>query len=267
MKFVIRLVIGLSIGALVLWGVWLAPLIVFGMGVCTFSAIALYEFLTMLKLRGVAVNRFFGVVMGFVIPLVVYFQWGITQSGEVLFVVLACFFLFLIQFTRRENPRALEGIALTFFGIMYIGWFLSFVNKMLFIDGAAQWITYLLAVTKSSDIGAYVVGSAFGRHQLIPHISPKKSVEGTAAGLLTSVLVSMCAYGHLPLNFSYFHLAILGGAIGLVGQCGDLAESLIKRYCQTKDSATILPGFGGLLDVIDSILFTAPLFYFYLKIV
>jgi phosphatidate cytidylyltransferase len=127
------------------------------------------------------------------------------------------------------------------------------------------WIAYLIAVTKIGDIAAYFIGSLWGRHSLIPHISPKKSVEGTLAGLSASVLVSAAFAGHLPVAFGAWQLAGIGLVTGIVAQCGDLSESLIKRYCGAKDSSRTIPGFGGLLDVMDSVLFTAPLFYFFLN--
>ena len=158
------------------------------------------------------------------------------------------------------------GISLTLFGILYISWFLSFLIKIRFLEGGVIWVAYLLAVTKAGDIGAYAVGTLFGRHSLMPHISPKKSVEGTLGGLLVSALVSLSLGPTLPLNFEMFHLLVLGLLIGVIGQIGDLSESLMKRFCNAKDSGNFLPGMGGFLDAVDSILFTAPIFYFHLKI-
>ena len=265
MNFLIRCLTATFFISLIGWALFWASSTAFSAGVCVFSALGLFEFLTALKQKGVQVYRFFGVSMGFMIPWVVHFQYGLTQSGEVLFVVLACLCLFVIQFSREENPRALEGIALTFFGLMYIGWFLSHIIKIKYLPYGAWRIVYLLVVTKIGDVSAYIVGTRWGRHSLIPHISPKKSVEGTLAGLVVSALVSVCFYGNLPFDFTALHLLVLGGVIGLVGQCGDLSESLIKRYCAVKDSGNWIPGFGGLLDTMDSALFTIPLFYFYIK--
>ena len=231
-----------------------------------FIAMALLEFFNLLRKAGIPVYRLFGVTMGIVIPLIVYMELGSTQSGEILFLVLGCLFLFILQFFRRTNSQALTGIALTLFGILYISWFLSFTIKIRFLQGGVFWVAYLLAVTKAGDIGAYTIGSLFGRHSLIPHISPKKSVEGMIGGLLASILVSFCLRNYLPLDFTLFHVLVLGFLIGAVGQIGDLSESLMKRFCNAKDSGSVLPGMGGFLDAVDSILFTAPIFYFHLKI-
>ena len=249
--------------AIVFAGLWWGPLWFWSLGVAVVSAFGCWELLELFKVRGVQVYRLFGIVMCAVIPLVVHDAGGGTRAGEVLFIVLACFGLFLIQFLRSENPKALEGIALTLFSILYIGWFMSHFIKLRFLPEGHLWILYLIAVTKSGDIAAYLVGSLWGRHSLIPHISPKKSVEGTIAGLAASVGVSVAFAGHLPAAWSVPYLAATGLVTGIIAQCGDLSESLIKRYCGAKDSGRVVPGFGGLLDVLDSLLFTAPLFYFF----
>jgi phosphatidate cytidylyltransferase len=260
-----RITSSAAVALFVAVGTAYAPELIFSLGATMFAGIALFELLSMLKAKGVQVYRVFGVAVGALMPMVVYVNLGLTESGDVLFVVLSCFCLFVMQFVRRENPRALEGIALTFFSMMYIGWFLSFIVKLKFLPGGPMWILFLIVGTKVADIGAFAIGTLWGKHSLIPHISPNKTIEGTLAGLVTSALVAMLFYGRLPVDFSIIHLAILGGSLGFVGQCGDLSESLIKRYCGAKDSGQIIPGFGGMLDVLDSILFTTPLLYFYIK--
>ncbi len=247
--------------------------ILFGMGPVAFGALtlffvslALFEFFTLLRHAKIPCFRLSGVVMGAVLPVVVTFEHGATFSGDVLFIVLGCLFLFILQFSRKDNTDALIGISLTLFGIMYVSWFLTFVLKIRFMDDGAIWAAYLLTVTKSADVGAYTVGSTLGKHLLIPHVSPKKSVEGLFGGILFSLIASLLFKNYLPLNWSYGHLAILGVLIGTVGQIGDLSESLMKRFARAKDSGNILPGMGGFLDAIDSILFTAPIFYFHLKV-
>ncbi|OIO39429.1 MAG: hypothetical protein AUJ71_00700 [Candidatus Omnitrophica bacterium CG1_02_49_16] len=234
--------------------------------VTIFIALALMEFFNLLRSARVPVYKLFGVAMGVVIPAIVFMEMGLAQSGEILFLVLGCLFLFLLQFFHKDNSRALEGISLTLFGILYISWFLSFLIKIRFLEGGALWVAYLIAVTKAGDVGAYTAGTLFGRHGLIPHISPKKSVEGMVGGLLGSMLVSFLLRHVLPLHFLLIHILLLGFLIGVVGQIGDLSESLMKRSCNAKDSGRLLPGMGGFLDAVDSILFTAPIFYFHLKI-
>ena len=247
--------------------------VIFGAGAFLFSAfvflftgLALYEFFTLLRAAKVPCYRLFGVVMGVIIPIVVYLEQGSTRSGEVLFLILGCLFLFVLQFLRTDNEDALVGISLTLFGILYVSWFLSFLVKMRFLEGGVRWVAYILTVTKAGDIGAYIVGSLMGRHSLIPHVSPKKSVEGLHGAFAASLIASVAFQPFLPLAWNTAHLLILGLLIGIVGQIGDLSESLMKRFCHAKDSGGLFPGLGGVLDAVDSVLFTVPIFYFHLKI-
>ena len=121
----------------------------------------------------------------------------------------------------------------------------------------------MLLITKLGDIGAYLIGSSFGKHPLIPRISPKKTIEGAFGGLLFSVLGALAS--RIFLGFDYLHLILIGLGLGILGQLGDLSESLLKRDCGIKDSGSIFPGMGGVLDEIDSLLFAGPVFYFYLS--
>ena len=253
--------IGLTFYFLFFQGVFL-----FSLEVLLFTGLALFEFFTLLRRAAVPCFRLFGVAMGLVIPLVVYMELGQTRSGEVLFLILGCLFLFLIQFTHKNNSQALVGISLTLFGILYVSWFLSFLIKIRFLENGAFWAAYLVAVTKAGDIGAYSVGTLVGRSSLISHISPKKTVEGLFGGLFFSLAASLLFHPYLPLRWSLPHLAVLGILIGIVGQIGDLSESLMKRFCSAKDSGDLLPGMGGVLDAVDSVLFTAPIFYFHLAV-
>ena len=264
MKFLSRFLTGAACAGVATGLLFYAPPLYFSLLVLAMIGVALFEFFTLLREHGVPSYRLFGVSIGLVIPAVVYLDQGVTRSGEVLFLILACLFLFLLQFSRKDNKDALVGIALTLFGILYVSWFSSFVIKLLFLPGGARWVAYLIAVTKSGDIGAYVWGTLFGRHTLMPHVSPKKSVEGVLGGLCLSVLVSLAMSRFLPVHLGLPHVLILGCIMGIVAQIGDLSESLMKRFCGAKDSGALLPGIGGVLDLTDSILFTAPIFYFHL---
>ena len=237
----------------------------FTVGTMVFVALGLFEFFTMLRERRAPCYRLFGVSIGSLLPLIVFLQEGLTQSGDVWFIVLSSFALFIVQFSRKDNPQALEAIALTLFGIMYVGWFLSFVIKIRFLPMGSLWLGYLFVVTKAGDIAAYAVGRLWGRHALIPHISPRKTLEGMWGGLIASAGVSALFRPLLPVEWPWITAAGIGFILGLLGQCGDLSSSLIKRYCGVKDSGRMVPGFGGFLDVMDSVLFTVPMFFFYLK--
>jgi phosphatidate cytidylyltransferase len=128
-----------------------------------------------------------------------------------------------------------------------------------------KWLVFLYLVIWASDTGAYYVGTAFGKHRLYEKISPKKSVEGLLGGVLASVLVAVLCKLWLVPSLGIIEAAVLGAVLALAGTAGDLSESLIKRSAGVKDSGTIIPGHGGILDRMDSMLFAAPVLFFYLR--
>lgn len=225
----------------------------------------LYEFFTMLEKKGIIMYKYFGIVVGAIIPLSIISRFEPTKNWEFLFVLLVLLSLFLMQFKRRDNCGVILGISTTLFGILYVSWCFSFVIKIRYLEHGLWYLVMVLLVTKLGDMGAYFIGSWLGKTPLIPRISPKKSVEGSIGGLFFSVLGAIACKPFL--NFNFYHLIVLGLALGVLGQLGDLSESLMKRDCQIKDSGNIFPGLGGVLDSIDSLIFTAPAFYFYINTV
>lgn len=229
--------------------------------------IALLEFFNLVERKGIFVYKYFGVIIGMCVPVIIYFQMGGEGyfTLEPFFIVIACLFIFVLQFIRRDSSQALASIAVTLFGLLYIAWFFSFCIKLKFLPRGALLVSFLILVTKMGDVGAYFIGSVIGRHNLIPRISPHKTVEGTIGGLAFSVTTAVACKSFLPV-FPYSHLIVLGLLLGILAQVGDLAESLLKRDSGVKDSGNALSGFGGMLDLIDSLLFTAPIFYFYIVV-
>jgi phosphatidate cytidylyltransferase len=235
--------------------------------VSAFIGLGLYEFFSLAEKKNIFVYNYFGIIIGMLVPIIVYLQKG--NEGyftlEPFFIVIACLFIFVLQFARRDSSQALASIAVTMFGLLYIAWFFSFFIKLKFLPHGTLLVSFLILVTKMGDVGAYIIGRSIGRHSLIPRISPHKTVEGTIGGLAFSVATALASKSYLP-EFSYAHLVILGILLGILAQVGDLAESLLKRDCGVKDSGTNLPGFGGVLDIMDSLLFTVPIFYFYVQV-
>ena len=227
---------------------------------------ALYEFFTLIERGGVPVYKYFGTVIALIIPLSIFFRFELTKGWELLFIVIALISLFVLQIVKTDNSKAVFSISVTIFGILYISWLFSFVVRIRLFPFGKGLLGALIFITKTSDIGAYLIGSKFGKHQLIPRISPKKSVEGLIGGIAFGILAALGSASFLPQVriFSNLHLIFIGFALSLIALLGDLSESLIKRGCGAKDSSGIIPGIGGVMDLIDSLLFTAPVFYFYI---
>lgn len=185
------------------------------------------------------------------------------------------FLIFLAHFNRRENP--LISLAVTLFAIAYLAIPLSFVIKInyFFPESSAQdgrlWLVYVLTVSKITDAGAYFVGKGLGANKLLPHISPKKTIEGAIGGTVIGIATSIVFYllfsrndSYSVMHMTFFQSILLGFILTLFAQFGDFAESILKRDAGVKDSSH-LPGFGGVLDLVDSVVFTLPLMYLVLK--
>ncbi len=230
-------------------------------------SLGLYEFFTLIEKKGIPMYKYFGTVIGIIIPLSTYFRFELTKGWELLFLSLALIGLFILQFSRRENTNAVLAISTTMFGVLYIAWFFTFMIKLRIMPYGMALVGCLLLVTKGADIGAFLLGVKWGRHSLIPRISPNKTVEGTLGGIAFGILGALASKSFLPdlPVFSWVNMIFLGISLSVLGLLGDLSESLIKRDCEAKDSGNLFPGMGGILDVIDSLLFTAPAFYFYIN--
>ncbi|MDZ4815727.1 MAG: phosphatidate cytidylyltransferase [Verrucomicrobiota bacterium] len=175
---------------------------------------------------------------------------------------------------RSGERSPLETVGGTLSGFIYVPWLWHFLSLLVFaVPGlttkeGGHLLLYLLIVTKFTDMGALLTGMAFGRHKMSPKISPKKTWEGFAGGIVLSVASSFALKMILGDNLPVISVAssiYLGLILALSSVAGDLAESLLKRGANIKDSGSIVPGIGGVLDLIDSLLFTAPILYLYLR--
>lgn len=193
----------------------------------------------------------------------------ILESLPVVVFFIGFLVLFALHFGEKDG--AIVDLAVSSFGLLYIAVPMGMILGILYmpeVDGR-WWIAYLLVVTKITDVGAYFAGSLWGRRKLAPNISPKKTIEGAIFGLICAVLASL--FFHLGSDYAGFRLGtyewiFLGIILGAVGQFGDLSESLLKRDANKKDS-NALPGLGGVLDALDSILFNSMLIYIYLNFI
>jgi len=249
-----------------------------------FGLVALWEFYGMLDHKGLPNFKVTGMICGaLMLTGSFYYFRKMGPAGSYDFEVAVLLFFLLTVFARQMFARLredepLQTMAYTLFGLLYVLWLFNFMTKIVYLlprssTGAVTgqfYCLYLIVVTKFSDMGAYLVGSAVGRHQMIPHISPKKTWEGFFGALGLSLLASLALFGLMPGHLSmlsWTHAIVLGLLLGFAAVIGDLAESIVKRSTGVKDSGHFLPGIGGALDLIDSLLFTAPLLFFYLRLV
>jgi phosphatidate cytidylyltransferase len=181
--------------------------------------------------------------------------------------VLPLFFMiplgYMLISSGPENPLKRDGIVLTIVGPFYVCLPLMLLVLVARLPQGKLWILYLLSVVFAGDTAAFYVGRRFGKHGLI-HVSPGKTWEGTVGGLLANAVVAGIFGCIFFPSLSLVSIMVLAISIGIFGQIGDLVESLFKRSSDLKDSGTLLPGHGGLLDRIDSLLFAIPVLYLYL---
>jgi phosphatidate cytidylyltransferase len=236
----------------------------------TLTIAGLYEFFYLIQKKGIPIYSYTGIAIGVLIPISTFMRFEPTKGWELLFICLVLLMIFIMQFMRKDNTNAIVGISTTLFGVLYVSWFFSFLIKIRYLlDGieGVKLLGFILLVTKCGDIGALLIGSKFGKNPLFPRVSPNKTIEGSLGSLAFSMLAATLGKDLLPsiLNFSAIQIVLMGAFFGAIGQLGDMSESLVKRDCNVKDSGKMLPGMGGALDVIDSVLFSAPAFYFFMS--
>lgn len=247
-----------------------------------FMLLGLYEFFHILHIRNTKIETVVTISLA-----LAYFSscfWKGVQTGsndfklyDSVFLCAVVFAGFVIHlFFAIKVGRSHFAVMSCVFGFVYIAFLFNFTTKILFFDDGADhqgtmsgrgYLLFVLAVTKFTDMGAYVVGSLIGKNKMVPHLSPGKTWEGFFGAIGFAFLAAFGVtwlFGSEVSLLTPKHTAALALILALGAVAGDLAESTLKRSLAAKDSGHVIPGIGGVLDLIDSILFTGPLFYLYL---
>lgn len=205
--------------------------------------------------------------------------WAESSPGafecQMIVLVLLTLVSGIVQVLRHRSAGGLGEIAVTVMALVYAGILPSFLTALraALPGSTGAWAVLLLvAVVKGADIGAYFVGQMFGKTKLVPSISPNKTVEGLAGGMLCALAISVLLVRYLPWPgtavtgaIDFYQAVVLGAVLAVLGQFGDLVESILKRDAAAKDSSSSIPAFGGILDLLDSPVFAAPVGYILLK--
>ena len=231
--------------------------------ICAVAAIGLYEYFGF----ALPAEQRWARVLGGLLGMCVFLAASRAPdwfTGHVFGITLLVLLISTL-FYEKETTRGLDDAGQILLGIFYAGFLLSYLVHIRDLEFGSKWILTLLVATWAQDTGAYFAGRWLGRNKLFPRVSPGKTWEGAIGGLLASVLGMVLArliyFPHLTL----FDCVFLGVGVGIVGPLGDLCQSMMKRSRGVKDSGRILPGHGGMLDRLDSLLFTAPFMYYYIK--
>jgi phosphatidate cytidylyltransferase len=259
---VITSVIGLLILVSV---VYFGNPLIFWLVVSSVIVIGMLEFYKIIQAKDMPVYTLPGVLLGWLlslVPLASISFADVTLTGFTISLIVLSLFLYALL-TKRPLEESILALATTVFGIFYVSWLLSHLIFIRKLPYGLQFVFYLLLIVWSGDTGAYYAGSFFGKHKLAEIISPKKTFEGAVGGTAASILASVIAkLTFLPL-LSYLHCVVLALLLAIIAQLGDLCESMLKRAAEVKDSGTILPGHGGILDRLDGVMFAAPVLYYY----
>jgi len=274
----VRIASGIA-GIILLFIVVWSGKLVLGLSVFLLSILGLREFYSAVSKAGYKPVKFIGYIaslymflvcskdalksLGFNVEFLYSYRSGFLAVFSIM-LVLFCYIIFL------NNKYNIFDISITVFSIFYIVFLFSFVILVRNMTNGFYYVWLVFIGAFATDTFAYFSGYLFGKHKLLPEISPKKTVEGSIGGIIGCAVVMGC-YGlylesiGLDSLISMPHFIILGLLCGVISQIGDWAASAIKRYVKIKDYGNIMPGHGGVLDRFDSILFTAPVIYFYLS--
>lgn len=236
-------------------------------------AVALREFLNMSLPEDEVGGKWLGTMLGCLQVVAVYLDAYVFPGGSAALAATGCCVMnllvlcFYYLICATSTARAFHHIAVTIFGLLYVAFMFSYAILLRSAAEGVSLIFFLLFVTWAGDSGAYAIGSWKGKRLLCQSISPHKTVEGAAgsavAGVAAAVLCTLLLFRHIGLG----HGLVLGIGINIMNQIGDLSESLIKRACNVKDSGSLLPGHGGMLDRVDSLFFAAPFLFYYSAII
>jgi phosphatidate cytidylyltransferase len=259
-----RIISALVLIPLTILIVLFAKPVYFLIGIGLIGTACLYEYFGLIRGMGIQVQPLLGYLAFWI--LLIAFRQDRFPMGILLALVMIAVFLSAVWRKLHVKERAFALIAESF-GIFYFALFLYPAIAVRFEFGdkiGQQWILLLLMVIWAGDTVALIAGKLFGKHPFAPVLSPKKTTEGAIAGLLGGILIAVAARYLLLPDLPMPHVIAVSFLLGIFGQLGDLAESMLKRAAEIKDSSHLIPGHGGVLDRMDSLLFAIPVLYFYL---
>jgi phosphatidate cytidylyltransferase len=259
-------VVGFAVVCLLVYFGWVTLL----PGLLLVGAVGLHEYIRMLDRNDIDVRRISLYIFG--LALVVASVPSLPapyRGGSWREIVLGgAFFYFLVIEVIKPGERPLERMVYSLFGLLYIPWLLGYFLLLRYTPDADEGLLYFalpLLATFAADIGGFFAGSLFGRRKLAPEVSPNKTIEGAIGGLAASFVLVLIVTNWAGI-WSLFDAFLYAVMVAAASQLGDLSQSLIKRALKTKDTGSLLPGHGGVLDRIDSLLFAVPITYIFLQL-
>ncbi len=253
-----RLVVSLIFLPLLYLYIMYLPPVFFFFLLLAVAALSLFEFCSMYRLEGI--SKYACLLFGSAILIVSFY--GKTHLAEA-FIIAATAIIVMRLLLKRDPTSSLSDIASPVVGLIYIPGLLSFQGQIRHIG--AEWILFLYATVWASDSLAYYVGKGIGKRKLYREVSPNKTVAGAGGSVIGGMLSALILRALVVPQLGIVSAAFIGIAVGIISIIGDLVESMFKRDAGVKDSGTIIPGHGGILDKIDGSLFAGPFLYWILK--
>ncbi len=236
-----------------------APSWLFSALIFAFTTLGLYEYFAFLGAQFA-----FASVLGMTWGMVIAGTLLVTDATMLNAVMMGGLFLVLVASLSEKNPQhGIQRVGATLLGVMYVGFLVPHLALLRQMPDGIGWIFFVFLVAMLGDTAGYAVGRTWGKIKLIPHISPGKTVEGSLGSVLGNLSGALCAWLWFFPQRSSLEFVCLGLVAGVLAQVGDLCESAIKRAFGAKDSGRLLPGHGGILDRLDSLLFPAAFIYYY----
>jgi phosphatidate cytidylyltransferase len=252
---------GLFIGSII-FSEWTYFLIFLGL-----ALVGLLEFYRLVGTQGIKPNKAIGVALGGLFFVLVFFIEKQLVPFELIYLTLPVLWLTFVLELYRKQPQPFTNIAFTLLGVFYVAVPFGLLHQLGFLKGFYSWqpILGLMLLIWASDTGAYIAGKNFGKHKLLERVSPGKTWEGWAGGTLLAIGVGygLSVFFQDLALYQWLSIAVI---VSIFGVLGDLVESLLKRSLGVKDSGTLLPGHGGILDRFDSLILAIPFIVAFLKI-
>lgn len=259
---IISAVVGIILlGYIINTGGWIFYICISILNIC-----AIYELYSAFKKNDIHINFFlcsvFAVVLLYFVSFIYEFDFFIVYFLIILLLILE----FLYSIMNRHRKYLIDAV-FSVFSFIYTSLLFMCIVLVRNLPNGINLTWWIFILTWACDTGAFFTGIFVGKKPLAPEISPKKTLEGSFGGMLSSVAVSVVFASYLMPEIETIHTIILGILVGFVSQVGDLSASLIKRHCKIKDFSNAIPGHGGILDRLDSALFSFPMAYIYIKII
>jgi phosphatidate cytidylyltransferase len=238
----------------------LGPSVVLYLMVFLATFFGLREYYNLILPHSKWIERSVGIGLGLILSIAISF--GGMKEISLFFVLVLLILSILFMATSKDLSSTVSHMGMALFGILFIGFLLAYVSLIRNMTNGRLWVLFLITTVWGGDISALLIGSFFGRHKLYPKISPQKTFEGLFGSMIGSIIV---AFGFsllfIPKIEKGFCISLAIG-LGILGQLGDFTESMLKRSAQVKDSGNLIPGHGGMLDRLDSFLFSAPFLHY-----